>query len=142
KINDDETRIIMALSYMKGDKVEAWVQEVTEIFATEDLSWDDFYTRFQESFGDPAPEITARNKMKLLKQGTYTADEYVSSFDQLKRATGFNDAALVERFKEGLNPVLVDKIFSLPEMPTDLKEWDSWATKLDRQWRQREAEKK
>jgi hypothetical protein len=142
KITDDDARIIMALSYMKGDKVEAWVQETTETFATEELTWDAFYTKFQESFGDPAPDITARNKMKLLKQGTHTADEYVSSFNQLKRATGFNDAALVERFKEGLNPALVDKVYSLPEMPTDLRGWTSWATKLDRQWRQRDAEKK
>jgi hypothetical protein len=48
----------------------------------------------------------------------------------------------IEKFEQGLNPVLADKIYALPEMPTTLESWISWAIKLDRQWRQREANKK
>ena len=61
---------------------------------------------------------------------------------KFKDDAGYNDAALIEKFEQGLNSALVDKIYSLPEMPTTLEEWISWAIKLDRQWRQREANKK
>lgn len=56
--------------------------------------------------------------------------------------TGYNDAALVEKFEKGLNQALVDKIYALAEMPKNLKEWISWSTKLYRRWRQREVKKK
>ena len=80
--------------------------------------------------------------MDLLKQGTHTADEFITSFKELQGDTGFNDAALVEKFEKGLNSSLVDKIYGLSTMPTDLKGWMEWASKLDRQWRRREVKKK
>jgi hypothetical protein len=128
---------------MKGGTVGPWVKDMTERLVTdEELSWATFVKEFKASFGDPNPAGTARRKMDLLKQGTHTADEYVASFNELKKDTGYNDAALVDKFEKGLNSALVDKIYSLPDMPTNLKDWIKWATKLDRQWRQREAQKK
>ena len=66
----------------------------------------------------------------------------MASFRELKDDTRYNNAALIEKFEQGLNPALADKIYALPEMPTTLESWISWAIKLDRQWRQREANKK
>src|SRR3954452_25163544 len=91
------------------------------------------------AFGDPDPSSTARFKMDQLKQGNHSAEEYVASFKALTSKTKYNDAAHVEKFEKGLNPALVDKIYSLPEMPVTLVQWITWATKLDRQWSQREA---
>jgi len=80
--------------------------------------------------------------MNQLKQGSHSADEYVASFRELKDDTLYNNAALIERFEQGLNSALVDKIYALPEMPTTLDGWITWAIKLDRRRRQREANKK
>ena len=80
--------------------------------------------------------------MIQLRQGNHSADKYVASFKELKDDTRYNTAALIEKFEQGLNPVLADKIYPLPEMPTTLNSWISWAIKLNRQWRQREANKK
>ena len=35
-----------------------------------------------------------------------------------------NNTALVEKFENGLNSMLVDKIYNLPEMPVTLKRLD------------------
>ena len=70
-----------------------------------------------------------------------TCDEYVAQFRTLKGDTGYNNAALVEKFEKSLNSTLVDKIYALPEMPCTLDGWILWALKLDRQWRQRLAKK-
>src|SRR4029078_9634646 len=105
-------------------------------------TWEEFQAEIRKTFGDPNPASTARHKLSQLKQGSHTADEYVASFKELKGDTGYNDTALVEKFEQGLNSSLVDKIYALPEMPTTLEEWMSWAMRLDRQWRQREATKR
>lgn len=145
EIQDDHDKIIMALSYMKGGTAGPWAKLKVKQYASSDTitqDWKDFHQEFLETFGDPDPAGSARHKMELLRQGNQTADEYVAKFRELQDDTGYNDAALVEKFEKGLNSVLVDKIYTLPEMPSTLKEWMSWATKLDRQWRQREAKKK
>jgi len=145
EIQGDYDKIIMALSYMKGGTAGPWAKlKVKQYASTEEISqtWAEFYQEFQQTFGDPDPASTARHKMEKLRQGNHTADEYVASFRELQDETGYNDAALVEKFERGLNSALVDKIYALPEMPNTLKGWISWSTKLDRQWRQREAMKK
>jgi len=141
-IADDRERVVMALSYMKGGTAGPWAKVKTEEYNLIPFSWESFVVAFKTAFWDPDPAGTAQYKMELLKQGTQTADEYVASFNELKADTGFNDVALADKFQKGLNQALVDKIYNLPEMPSNLAEWMHWATKLDRQWRQREARKK
>ena len=47
--------------------------------------------------------------MNQLRQGNHSADEYVASFRELKDDTRYNSAALIEKFEQGLNPVLLIK---------------------------------
>ena len=57
---------------------------------------------------------------------------YITEFEILADDTGFNDAALVEKFKAGLHVSLVDKItLTLYNVPTTLKSWKEAATKFD-----------
>ena len=143
RVSDDDDRVILALSYMKGGTAGPWAKLKVKEFTKEGVcSWDTFVAEFQETFGDPNPAGTARHKMNQLRQGNHSADEYVASFRELKDDTRYNNAALIEKFEQGLNPALADKIYALPEMPTTLESWMSWAIKLNRQWRQREANKK
>lgn len=145
RLHDDYDRVIFALSYMKGGTAGQWAKlKVLEYGRQGEVSttWNQFLVDFKQTFGDPNPASTARHKLGQLKQGSHTADEYVASFREFKDDTGYNDAALIERFEQGLNSALVDKIYALPNMPTTLEDWISWAIKLDRQWRQREANKK
>lgn len=143
RVSENDDKVILALSYMKGGTAGPWAKLKVKEFSREGVcDWNTFITEFQETFGDPNPAGTARHKMNQLRQGNHSADEYVASFRELKDDTRYNNAALIEKFEQGLNPVLADKIYALPEMPTTLESWISWAIKLDRQWRQREANKK
>ena len=147
EFQDDQDKIIFTLSYMKGGTAGPWAAEIVRQYqaspdqpAYED--WESFLKDLQAAFGDPDPASTARFRMDQLKQGNHSVEEYVASFKELISKTKYNDAAHVEKFERGLNSALVDKIYNLPEMPTTLAGWITWATKLDRQWRQREARKK
>ena len=145
KLHDDSDRIIFALSYMKEGTAAPWARLKVREYASKEankVSWNDFLMELKQTFGDPNPAGTARYKMNQLKQGSFTAEEYIASFRHLKEDTLYNDAALVEKFEQGLNSALVDRIYTLPQMPTTLEGWFDWAIKLDRQWRQREANKR
>ena len=135
ELSDDSDKVILALSYMKGGTTGSWAQNKVKIFSSTGVapSWDDFVSEFRDVFGDPDPAGTSRFKLDQLTQAFISCDEYVGLFRELMSDTGYNDAALVEKFEKGLNSGLVDRIYSLPEMPSTLKDWMSWACKLDRQ---------
>lgn len=145
ELQADSDKITFALSYMKGGTAGPWAKRKVKEFVTSPSAiqtWEEFAEEFFSVFGDPDLAGTAREKMEHLKQGSQTAEEYVAKFREIKDDTGYNDAALVDRFEKGLNSALVDKIYALPEMPNTLNHWIEWATKLDRQWRKREVRKK
>jgi hypothetical protein len=87
-------------------------------------------------FGDSDPGAMARHKIRSVKQAGHTADIYIMNFEEYKFETGYDDTALIEIFKDGMNVPLLEKIYALPTIPTNLKEWKQWACKLDRQRRE------
>ena len=138
----DEQKITLALSYMKGGTAGQWAKRKVKLLSREGQTWDQFLSDFNASFSDPDPAGTARTKMDLLKQGSTTADEYVGAFKEIMDDTGYNDAALVEKFERGLSKQLVDRIYTLPELPETLDEWVVQALKFDRLFRRREQRSK
>jgi hypothetical protein len=140
-IDNADQKISIALSYMQGETVNPWVRRMALKLGT-GLTWEDFMKEFKATYSDPNPKATAIHKMSLLEQGTHSVDEYVATFRSLQDDTGFNDPALLDYFKKGLNSSLVDNIYKLRPMPETLDDWVKEATALDRQWRQRQAEKK
>jgi len=144
-ITDDHDKVICALSFMQEGSAARWARRITQELddiPREKVKWKVFLQQFKSTFGDPNPQATAQFKISSLKQGSQTAEEYVTSFRELARDTGYNDVALVEKFKHGLKPSLVASIYRLSDMPTDLEGWIFWACKLDRQWREWEASNK
>lgn len=143
KVHDDSDKIITALSYMKGGTAGSWAKLKLKEFKKEnDMTWDSFLEDFNQDFADPDPGSTARFKMEQLKQDSQTAEQFVASFKELIEDTGYNDTALIEKFEARLKPALVDKIYGLSKMPKTIESWMGWAIKFDRQWRQRESNKK
>jgi len=131
----DGQRMTFALSYMKGGTAGQWAKRKVKQLQKEGQNWDEFLADFQASFSDPDPAGTARHKIDLLRQGSNSADEYVASFRELMDDTGFNDAALVDKFEKGLDGHLWKTIRSLPVVPDTLDDWVSEALKHDRQQR-------
>ena len=105
-------------------------------------SYMEFLRLLKENFRDLMPERTAQHKLGLLTQGNRTADKYTLKFRTLAHQTRYNDAALVEKFEQGLNQELRKKIYNLPQMPVTSDDWIVWAMRLDRQWRMFERNKR
>jgi len=60
------------------------------------------------AFGDPNPEDTAQTKLRRIFQGNRTAEEYVVQFQTYETQTGFDKKALIEAFKQNMNPRLLE----------------------------------
>jgi len=140
----DQQKIAVALSFMKEGTASKWAKRKLKQLRNQATAptWEQFVSDFKKSFSDPDPRGSARHSLELLKQGNSTADDYVSSFKELMDDTGYNDAALLDMFEKGLSKVLVDRIYSLPDLPETLEEWMSQALKFDRLKRRREERNK
>lgn len=145
---NEATKVLYLLSYIQGKKVDNWKNTMT----TKVLEWtrtrvhDEQVSSFrricrslQEAFGDPNPRDTAVTALNHLHQGSDTAEDYVMKFNAHKDDTGYNDMALVELFKRGLNARLLTRIYGRRPLPTDCEGWQEEAIALDRQWREAQA---
>jgi Retrotransposon gag protein/Zinc knuckle len=145
---DDEEKIAWVIGLMKGGTAgplaDNFVDELIDPSKpTPDYlsDWKKFMTKMDEMFKEADEQGKALQKLKALKQGSKTADEFFAEFKTWAAATKFNDEALIDRLKEGLNGPLLDSIYHLNKLPTTLDEWYTEASRLDRQWRDREAMK-
>ncbi len=139
----DQTKIAFALSYMKGPVAGRWADRQHEAIQNGEpdaiQAWDgpnSFVSSFKDIFGDPDRQATARHKLAILRQGSKTAEQFIIDFEVLEAEANLGDGALVEHFKKGLLPRLVERIFGLETLPTTLREWKDYARRFDRHHRQ------
>lgn len=136
---DDKEKILFALSYMKEGKALTASQVFHDAWQQRDYdgTWDEFkQDQIRLMFGDSARAETARLRIQAVNQGKGTADEYIVSFQEHELLTGYDDIALVEAFKRGLNEPLRKNIYTFKELPKTLLEWKNAARILDRQYRE------
>jgi Retrotransposon gag protein/Zinc knuckle len=99
-------------------------------------SYADFIAEVKATFADPNEIRNKQNKLETLRQGAGTAEEYFLTFDQLRRAANYGDAAahkdvlfrLVER---GLSRSLVEQIYKSDPFPADYDALKTKAIALD-----------
>ena len=59
----------------------------------------------------------------------------MSQFWILARWSGIiSSIALIEYFMEGLKPSILDKVYTLRKIPTDITGWYTQASRIDNQW--------
>jgi hypothetical protein len=144
-----KSKILFALSYMRGGNAGPWADsKLDDIERGENATPPSFpyssYARFIKKFDDRFAEKDeaekARHALRMLTQGVSTCDEYIAKFETLETLTGYNDQALIESFKQGLNRALVDRIFLLENLPYSLHGWKNYASRFDQRNRQRQEE--
>ena len=130
----DHKRIVFMLSHMKGGTAQAWKEAfITECAATTGYgTLKAFIDRLKEAFDLADAEGDARAKLRKLRQGKESVDEYISQFRVLAgKAKMTDDKALIEYFMEGINQGILTKIFSLKTLPTTISQWYVKASKFD-----------
>jgi hypothetical protein len=154
-ITDNTMKINYALSFIRGgDKNAAttWADAqrkailAHEEYATENptvtnpyphpfTTWSQFQDALMSHFSlrDVAEEAILN--LQLLEQENKSCDEYLVMFKNYAMTTGFNEIALLEEFKRGLNKGLLQRVQMSYPVPRTLAEFCTRACELDRQWR-------
>uniref|UniRef100_A0A0W0F9Q3 CCHC-type domain-containing protein n=1 Tax=Moniliophthora roreri TaxID=221103 RepID=A0A0W0F9Q3_MONRR len=138
---DDRSKKLFLLSYMTDGPGEFWKNEKTDLLLTfdadaEKVTWLEFLDDFRTSFEPLDPALKAQLELKDLKMKE-RADEYTYQFTYLAKQTGYNDAAQIVAFKQGLPKSLVFKIMTRPEgAPSMIKEWMNTAIIFDESYKQ------
>jgi len=145
------SRIIALLSYMDGDKVDAWKEEQMTILekaanngvqeTNEDL-WNDFIGRFRNAFTNQNQREESYQKLCKLKQEE-SLDDFFAKFKQLAFEAGvpLDDKGTIKTLKHAINKGLTSTIINSPnfdptaEVPWTFKQWEEQACQSHLKWK-------
>src|SRR6202522_313530 len=136
----DEKKIIFMLSYMTKGTARAWkeafVRDIINTQTNDFGSLKQFTVDLKKAFEASDSEGDARAKLRQLKQGKDSVDDYVAQFRILAgKARMTDNAALTEYFMEGVNTGILQKIFAQEKLPATITEWYERTSRCDSHYR-------
>ena len=124
-------KVAHALTYVSGPDVyewkrsaENWILSIPAPSAPNRTIYDDFEEEFIESWTDTNEPYRAAADLDRLRMRPDNVDEYITQFAELARKALYyeNDPAVLEKFKSGLPPELLE-----PCMQHDVPQnWEAW----------------
>lgn len=90
---------------------------------------------FRERFGILEKQRRAQAKIITIEQGTRPARNYVAAFEKLEEEAGFDDQALIQQFRRGLDAGLRKTIDNLENRPRTISAWKTIALNKDATYR-------
>ena len=130
------SRVLMFLSFIKGDKVQEWTQAQL-LWAVDYVAqapgndnheylWNTVTDAFYRAFTNITREVDAQTDIKTLKmKGDHGLDDYISTFERLACLGGYNlaDKAVIDMFVDGLPNSLAINVarFNAPQSFNDWK---------------------
>jgi len=138
---DEPTKIIWAMSYMKSGRAGRWATREFElevrIGSLRFTDWFDFEDEFRKDFLPLDSEATAINILEgnTYFQGKRTVDDYLDQFRDLVEDSGYTDPkTLVVKFRRGLDRRIASALGSMAAgRPADNKpeDWYRLAVQMD-----------
>ncbi len=142
------SRVLMAMSFMKGPKVQDWVRAQMRalddkvdprkrgLSEGDETLWDEFNRDFVNSFTDTAMTQEAYNKLKTLKMIGDDLDTYIATHESLVLRAGWaeNGDAAIESFRNGLKKPLHLSVLKRDVIPTTLQDWHEMSRREHAKW--------
>jgi hypothetical protein len=115
KISDDQTKILVALSFMRGGHTEEFVQEITHKYEKDKTwgTWDDFKSRLEARFQSRNLVQDAREQLEAFQQSKLLIDEFFTKLDMLfSDAQVTDDNEKVRIIERGIHKDILESIYS------------------------------
>jgi hypothetical protein len=143
-ISNPFNRILTALSYMRGQLIDDWVDMQSKwlenrvnpaiaghLADTDETLWNEFEAAFLDAWKDSARVTTAEDQLNKLVMKGLDVDVYIATFTRLATAAEFelDSKALVGRFRSGLTERVHRRILNRENIPKTLDEWKEAARK-------------
>ena len=119
----------------------SWFTSLVESNSPLLQSYAQFLQEFKFLFDDPLKCQNARNAVSRLKQGKGSVLSFAVKFRRLAASTGYNNEALTQHFRDGLNDDVKDVLATCRDEPTDLDSLIPYCIAIDNRLYQRRLEK-
>ena len=139
--DDDTTKIVWAMSYMKSGRAGRWATREFEYEAKNGnlrfLDWPDFEEEFRKDFLPLDAEAAAVNILETTSyfQGKRSVDDYLDQFKDLIEDSGYTDPkTIVVKFRRGLDRQISTALAGMAfGRPSDTKPqaWFHLAVQMD-----------
>lgn len=145
RFQDEISKIIFLCSFLTGFAF-TWALPYIENLGTHNLdicmsSFELFLEEFQRSFGEVNEKLNNETQLLRLRQGRGSAAEYAANFRRLSARSGFNEAALLCMFREGLSEDLKDQL-ATRDLPNQLSTYTMKVIELDNRIRDCESRRR
>jgi hypothetical protein len=121
----DHQHMTFVISYMIKGHALSWAEWMMEEVTCPNFvtNWGMFKNSVRMAFRDSNHAAMAHLKIKEVKQGRESVDDYIVHFEEFEGFTGFDDTALIEALKEGLAPQILSHCYGLETVPMTLTAW-------------------
>jgi Retrotransposon gag protein len=123
-------RVLMALTYIKGPRVEDWqearLEELTNttLHPDDEALWTNFEQRFKDTYTDSNKKRAAYDKLMALQMKGGDIDTYIATFDNLLAKAGWTRGEeAADFFQKGLEDGVKREVLRRPTWPVTLQEW-------------------
>jgi len=114
------------LSYMQGEVVEAWKDNLLDELSKGELeveTVEELFSKMRNEFREIAKEERKIEQLRTIKQERRTCNKYVQEFKKVARGSGYEGWPLIEEFKRGLSRALRRKLAEAESPPSTIEEW-------------------
>lgn len=135
-LTTDEDKIMVCLSYMRGEQVDEWVdwfweEHIEDLVVKRTLK--EFLELLKERFTDANQQRKAQAELELLSQGKDSAETYFQKFEILLKLAGYSKAnsntlCLLE---QGVNFRTIKNIYSSGNLPDSFDTYKKRVIELD-----------
>ena len=143
-ISNPFNRVLTVLSYIKGDRVEDWVDgqaqklencidtsQANHVGDGDEILWQEFEAAFKSAWKDGAKTQSAYDQLKKLVMKDLDVDAYIATFNRLALAAGWEADALgtIDKFADGLKDNIHCRVLNREAEPITMEEWQDAARK-------------
>jgi hypothetical protein len=136
----DEIKVRFIGTLLSRDAL-AWFRGLVECNSELLKSYGKFMDEFKLLFDDPLKHRHARAAIDRLKQGEGSVLTYASKFRRLASDTGYNNDALTEHFRKGLNDEVKDVLSTSLDEPSDIESLIPYCIRIDNRLYDRRMER-
>ena len=112
------------LSRLEGPKAGSFARTRLEMLNSRTAyTWTRMCTELEELFRPANQKDWARKKLRELKQGRMTIDEWVIKFQTYSQAAQFDQGQLIDIIEQNINSSIIRKIIEEDTRPTDLADY-------------------
>ncbi len=103
RFTTERSKVAFLISLLNG-KALIWARAVWNANSAIIDSYTAFTNHFKEVFGSDTGELSVSDQLLRLRQGSSSTSDYTLQFRTLAATSGWNEAALLSSYRQGLDP--------------------------------------